>query len=224
VPCGGHTGVKQAISVIEKWEKANGATLSVLGFMDRDYGARNSYRRITVSNNRDVEIDMFMTGAGVRLLKEKASRKKCPSPRSAIAAAMKELRVVGLIRKYNSDNACSWAINSISLERCVDPSGSLSAKKVILLLQQANSINKEECERLANFLESNPNVRTEAVLRGHDVSKLLGKWLRKKIGNRTKQETNWNAIEENLRLATDHNELMRYNWARRIWSHLTKRA
>lgn len=222
VPCCGHAGVKEAIAVIEAWEESNNTKLSVLGFIDRDYGSRSSYRRITVTNNRDIEIDMYMTAAGERLLREKASSSKCSDPRTTISNAMEELRIVGLIRKYNSDNACSWGINTINLERCINPDGSLNIDKLVSAVRQKNSLDDKESIELNGYLKSNASIRTESILRGHDVSTLLGKWLRKKIGNRKKIETSWKAIEEDLRLATNLAELLRYNWARRLRTHLTR--
>ena len=189
VPCGGHAGVKEAIQVVEKWETANQTSIMVLGFIDRDYGSRKRFRRITKSNHRDVEIDMYKSKAGERLLKEKASRRKCPDACATLDEAIDELRTIGLVRKHNSDNGNRWNINDVNLERCLDRDGGINTDKFLSLLQQKNGLKKEDIDGLHNMLQNHDDVMTEAVIRGHDLSIILGKWLRKRIGNRTKSET-----------------------------------
>ena len=222
VPCGGHAGVKEAIQAVEKWEAANETSLMVLGFIDRDYGSRKRFRRITTSNHRDVEIDMYKSKAGERLLKEKASRNKCSDGRATLDEAIDELRTIGLVRKHNSDNGNRWNINDVNLERCMDKDGRVKNDKFFSLLQQKNSLLKKDIDVLRSMFQNCDDVMTEAVVRGHDLSVVLGKWLRKKIGNRTKSETSWRALEEDLRLATERRELLRYHWARRVRMHLTR--
>jgi hypothetical protein len=221
VPCGGHEGVKEAIKAVEKWEAENMTLLTVLGFIDRDYGSRQRIRRITTSNHRDVEVDMYKSKAGERLLKEKASRNKCADARGTLDEAIDELRTIGLVRKLNSENGNRWNINDINLEKCIDKDGRIDTQKFFLLLQQKNCIEKGDINVLQSMLRNDDSIMTEAVIRGHDLSIMIGKWLRKRIGNRTKQETSWRAIEEDLRLATERTELLRYHWARRIREHLT---
>jgi hypothetical protein len=223
VSCGGHVGVKEAIATIAKWEVANETSLVVLGFIDRDYGSCLNHRRITLSSYRDVEIDMYKSGAGERLLREKASRNKCSDARATVDEAIETLRVIGLVRKHNAESGNRWNINDVNLERCLDNDGELDIEKFISLLQQKNAIEKEDLRALRKILRTCNGVTTESVIRGHDVSILLGKWLRRRIGNRSKAETNWRAVEEDLRLATDSKELLSYNWARRIRRHLTNR-
>ena len=221
IPCGGHEGVKEALKAIEKWEAENKTSLKVLGFIDRDYGSRQRIRKITTSNYRDVEVDMYKSRAGERLLKEKASRNKCADSRAALDEAIDELRHIGLVRKFNSENGNRWNINDINLERCIDREGRIDTNKFFLLFQQKNDIKKGDIDVLRGMLGNYEGVMTEAVIRGHDLSITIGKWLRKRIGNRTKQETSWSAIEEDLRLATERTELLRYHWARRVREHLT---
>lgn len=220
VACGGHLGVKEAIEAIEEWEEINGTKLKILGFVDRDYGCRSTCRRITVTNNRDIEIDMYVTQAGERILREKASRKKCPDPRGAISSVMEELAFVGMIRMYNSQNGLNWSINGVNLEKCLDADGLLDRDKFFGQCAQLNGLSQDEQKKLKQYLDSNPTLRKESILRGHDVSVVIGKWLRKRIGSRCAAETSWACIEENLRLASSLEELLKYNWARRIKSHL----
>jgi len=221
IACGGYNGVKEAIKIVELWEQKNKEKLKVLGFIDRDYGSRSTYPRMTVTNNRDVEIDMYLTDAGVRMLKEKASASKCADPRLTIDTAINELRTIGLVRKYNSENEMNWDLNNIDIARCVKPCGAVNCDKYIQTLLRTNSISPEDAQMLKDHLAEQQEHRNEDILRGHDLSVLIGKWLRQNIGNRTKAETAWGAIEENLRLATNLSELSRYNWARRIKTHLS---
>lgn len=220
VACGGHAGVKEALTVIEKWERTRNVTLHVLGFIDRDYGSHTSYPRITVTTNRDIEIDLYMTPAAERLLAEKASTSKCPDPRVAISGAMGEMRVFGLIRKFNCDSSCLWSLNHIDLQRCVTSDGSLDADRLISVVLQTNGVDKATAKLLRAYIKSNPQIRTESIIRGHDVSVLIGKWLRRRIGNRNQDETNWTCIEEDLRLATRLAELNTFTWAKDIDAHL----
>ncbi len=223
VSCGGHVGVKEAIAAIEKWEAAHDTSMMVLGFIDRDYGSCQNNRRITVSHYRDAEIDMYKSKAGERLLKEKASRNKCSDARATVDDAIEALRVIGLVRKYNAKIGNRWNINDVNLERCLDSAGELDSDKFLSLLQQKNAIEKEDLRALRKMLQTCDGVMTESVIRGHDVSIVLGKWLRRRIGNRSKAETNWRVVEEDLRLATKSTELLSYNWARRIRKHLASR-
>jgi hypothetical protein len=165
---------------------------------------------------------MYKSKAGEKLLKEKASRSKCPDARAAVEEAIDALRAVGLVRKYNADNKKRWRIKEIDLERCIDSKGTLNTEKFLSLLQQKNLLGGSDLASLQQMLRLCADVMTESVIRGHDVSTLLGKWLRQRIGNRSKAETSWDAMEENLRLATEHEELLRYHWARRIKEHLIR--
>jgi len=212
--------VEEAIATIKKWEVANSTRLKILGLIDNDYGVRDSRPRIITSENRDVEVDMYMTTAGEKLLNEKASCKKCPNPRTTISEAMHQLYIVGLTRYYNSQNGCSWNINNINLEKCINPDGTFNSDKFLVLLGQENGISIDTMRLLRDSLRSSRGIQTQLIIRGHDVSTILGKWLRNRIGNRQKAETSWKVIEENLRLATTYSELSKYNWARRIKKHL----
>ncbi|MHB1185771.1 MAG: hypothetical protein ACYC4A_13850 [Desulfobulbia bacterium] len=221
VPCGGHLGVREAIRTIETWEKVKNQALRILGLLDRDYGSNSHYRRITVTNNRDLEIDLYLTEASVRLLREKASNAKCVEPRATISEAINTLRTVGLVRKYNSEYECGWSINDINLENCVDRDGVFDSDKFFSRLRQINSIDAAQFESLQQYITDQNGIRVTSIVRGHDVSILLGKWLRRKIGNRQGAETTMDVLEENLRLGSRWSEISRYHWGRRVQTHLT---
>jgi len=154
VHCSGHTGVKEAIKVIEEWETSHNTKLLAMGFIDRDYSSHShhsNYKRIAVTANRDVEVDIYLTPAGERLLREKATQSKCPDPRNTLSEAMHELCIVGLIRKYNSENACSWDINAINLEKCLNDDGSFNEDKYLLRFMQKNNISKTKKKSYITF-------------------------------------------------------------------------
>jgi len=220
IPCGGHAGVREAINTIEIWEKLRNQKLSVLGFIDRDYGSNSRYRRITVTNNRDLEVDLYLTPAAERLLREKASRIKCNNPRATISEAINVLQAVGLVRKFNAENMCGWSINDIRLDRCVDGDGSFDINKFYLRLRQINPIDDGQFAALQQYVAENHETRSESMVRGHDVSIILGKWLRRKIGSRNGAETTMEVLEENLRLGSRWSEIRNYHWGRRIQMHL----
>jgi hypothetical protein len=217
--CGGHAEVKAAISVVNAWEVSNSQKLRVLGFIDKDYGGNSSFPRVTMTSNRDIEIDLYLAKAGEKLIREKASSVKCTDPRATITAAVSALRVLGLIRKYNADNNCGWAINKLQLDKYVLPDGIVDNNRIIETVLNENSVTARDAAALRLYLQSNPNVRTESIVRGHDLSALIGKWLRKQIGNRSLSETAWSVLEEDLRLATESKDLTRYTWGRRIKTH-----
>jgi hypothetical protein len=221
VPCGGHAGVRDAIETIERWEKQQNQTLRVLGLLDRDYGFNSCYRRITMTNNRDIEIDLYLTPASERLLREKASRNKCTDPRTTITEALNALQAIGLVRKFNAENRCCWKINDINLEKCIGRDGEVNVNKFFLNLRQINPINDDQFNALQQYMAEQQEVRLASVIRGHDLSILIGKWLRRRIGNRLKAETTIEVIEENLRLSSRWSELTKFHWGRRVQMHLT---
>ncbi len=220
VPCKGHLGVKDAIAIVNQWEENNGESLLVLGFVDKDYGAYKRTTRITSTVSRDLEIDLFTTGAGERLLKEKASSTKCSNPRGTIDDALQELTFVGLIRKYNSEKGLGWSINHIDIDKFANQHGQIDSERFLSLIAQKNGLSQAQVSDLRNYITCSGTVPPSTVVRGHDLSALLGKWLRKKIGSRQKAETEWTIVEENLRLATAIEELRKLHWGRRIESHL----
>ncbi len=221
ISCGGHAGVKEAIEVLESWEEKNATALRMLGLIDKDYGVASKRKRITTTSNRDLEIDIYETKAGERLLREKASRVKCVDPRRSISEVLSELMPVGLVRLYSTVYKCAWKINCINLEVCVKIDGSLDFDKFLMMLARENKISQGDMTVLKDYLAGARAMRPQLVTRGHDISVVLGKWLRRKIGNRTADETNWGVLEENLRLATSLSELLRYHWFRRIKTHFS---
>ncbi len=216
VSCEGHQGVKDALAVIVKWENKNEEKLKVLGFIDRDYGGISTIPRITSSKNRDIEIDLYSTPAAVRMLKEKASQVKCKCPRASLDDALAQLQILGLIRKFNAEKKCSWTINTLKLENFIGTSGDIDRSKLISAILSKNAVSKELASELETFIEDEEGTSPDAVVRGHDLSAVIGKWLRKKIGNRNKTETNWATIEENLRLASNFEELRKFTWAKKV--------
>lgn len=220
-PCGGHLGVREAIGAIEKWEQSKSQSLSVLGFLDKDYGASSRYRRITTTNFRDIEVDLYLTPASKRLLREKASKVKCQNPERTIEEAIESLRIVGIVREYNSRNSKGWSINTIRIEKCLVGNGAFDSDKFIDLLCQRNSIDLADRKALTDHIKSECEAALPYIIRGHDISVVLGKWLKKRIGNRSGSETSKEVMEENLRLSSRWSEITEYNWGKRISAHLS---
>lgn len=213
----GWGGVEAACAEMLRWKDNWDDQFPVFfGFVDRDYdgASRASKAHLLTTEHRDIEIDLLETRAGERLLAEKST--KGDDHRAVISRAYEALRTIGLIRKYNAIQSKGWSINDVALDKAFEKDGNCDHHKWISVFHQRNAVGVEERRELETFLSKNDQVDSRLLVRGHDVTALLGIWLRKLLASLDSNDATPNALEEGLRLTTRPEDLQRYDWFRCI--------
>jgi len=197
----------------------------ILGIVDRDYSNHTEHlpANVFTTRFRDIEIDLFETDAAIRLLKEKASLNKCQDPRSTLNEAYAALIDTGWMRFFNSVSRRGWKLNNIDLRKSFRADGTNDSSRYIQSVWQNNAVSAHDKATFAEWRSNQAHsVDMRSIVRGHDVSTLLGIWLKKKIGDRNGTEIEPSAIEENLRLAARKEDLAIYTWFQEIETSLSQ--
>lgn len=221
----GTMGVINALDLVVSHNASGNNYVDAIGFVDRDYLTLRDTNKILNRSDivttcyRDIEIDLFHTGCTRRLLQEKGSSGKWNGESDVISRILESLSKLSLLRAYNAVNEKSWNFQCIDLCKYVDTFGVVDEVKLISNFKQKNRITVSEWGEFESWV-SNMNVCLKSITRGHDVSCVFGQMLRKALGNRKMDETRWDVVEENLRLAVEKRFVEIFDWFNLIlrWS------
>ena len=213
----GFSGVLEAVSAIEQYNKKNGTSIDVLGFIDKDYlhlkddhGILDAGKIVTTMY-RDIEIDLLHTPALKKLLEEKASSGKWTCETQVANDVLSSLSKLSLLRAYNALNCKNWDFKSIDLSKYASTTGELNYPILERAFRQKNHIQSTEWEAFETWSLS-VGLCLKSITRGHDAACILGQMLRKKLGNRKNEECSCDVVEENLRLSVEKKFIEICNW------------
>jgi hypothetical protein len=220
IPCKGHLGVKSAHSVVQQWNQKEDNKIESIFFIDRDYANTNEEMDFLKTHFRDIEIDIYCTKAIIRLLREKATKNKLTNHEPVFENILQLLRPISILRHLNAKENLLLPLCKIGIEKLAESGSNIEPCRLVGLVNQKCPLGKEKHDELLQKIESFPEIDLRIITRGHDVSIVLGKWLRHKIGSRNANETDWKSIEENIRLTALECELSVYSWMRELIKHL----
>lgn len=218
----GMQGVVAALNVISDHNEKAKNKIDVVGFIDRDYldlqDRDNILGRsdILTTLYRDIEIDLFFTQGTKRLLEEKASPNKWTNETQLLEEILLSLKKLSMLRAFNALKEKNWDFKIINLYKYVNTSGHIDIERMESSFKQKNHINKEEWKEFADWFAVT-KLHSKSITRGHDVACVFGQMLRKKIGNRNKDEATSEVVEENLRLAIEQRFIEMYHWFKQIF-------
>ena len=218
----GCNGVIEAVDAINEHNKKSPQKVSMIGFIDTDYlhikDEEGILKReeIVSTTYRDIEIDLIHTRAMKRLLEEKASSHKWDCELKVAQELLNTLKEVSFLRAYNFAKERNWDFKWINIAKYSNSSGDFDNSKIISAFRQKNKVKDSEWGKYIKW-KNETDMCLKMITRGHDATCLLGIMLRKKLGNRKKEETEHVVIEENLRLAVEKKFIEAYQWFQQIF-------
>lgn len=227
----GCLGVVEAVNTVNTYNKKNARKggIDFLGFIDRDYLCLRDEQKllhrkdIVTTTNRDIEIDILHSKATKRLLEEKANSSKWECERKVVENILSSLCNLSYLRAFNHLFEKKWDFKCIDLGKHTDNDGNINYQKFLSTFKQNNHIDKNEWAEFENWAKEQ-ELSLKSITRGHDATCVLGRMLRKKLGNRTKDETSITVVEENLRLAVEVKFIEMYQWFRSIYEWAYNKA
>lgn len=225
----GASGVVEAVEVIDSYNSTNASKIEAVGFIDKDYLHLKDDSKVLERTNiitteyRDIEIDLLHSEAFRRLLEEKASSSKWQCENKVVEDILMNLSELSLIRAYNAIFEKSWDFKDLDLIKYTNTSGELNYEKLLSFFRQKNRIDNTQWEEFENWKIS-IDLCLKNITRGHDAVCVFGQMLRRKLGNRRKEELSCEIIEENLRLAVERKFVEIFNWFNAVYQWVYNQA
>ncbi|MDE0420045.1 MAG: DUF4435 domain-containing protein [Gammaproteobacteria bacterium] len=201
---------------------------AVAGVVDVDFGRIDDTAPrcpgLFLTDDHDIEMMIVRSGAFEDLVTALASRPKLEKfGRDVRLAVLQGAAVIGQLRYVSRVRGLSLRFEGLPIGKLVEDDLSVDERKLIgrVLALSGRRENGVTFDRLLELMAGRAQHDLYQICCGHDVMEVVGKALRRVVGNRSGAETKREHLERILRLAYDGKFLARtslyrdlYGWAR----------
>ena len=202
IPAGEKDVVIEALRVV----KAEGHRL-IAGVVDADFwhieGSWPGCDGLFVTDEHDLEMMMIRSGAFEEFVKTLGSKSKLLAfGKDVRSAVLRGASIIGHLRYLSVLHGLSLRFEGLAIDRLLDDDLCVDERELVRRVLALGG-GKVGFDELVALMDARGSYDVYQICCGHDAMEILGKALRKVLGNRTKRETERENLEGILRLAYD---------------------